>query len=97
MFLVLRTLVYVTSRSSAHSTPPGLVIREPRHYKHPTPPGLKMSKLQRPPRARRAVTQQLSQVCQCGCTCCRRAIRSSGSSVSVRARRASNSVFNSKG
>jgi hypothetical protein len=65
MFLVLRTLVYVTSRSSAHSTPPRLVIREPRHYKHPTPPGLKMSKLQRPPRARRAATQELSQVCQC--------------------------------
>jgi hypothetical protein len=40
MFLVLRTLVYVTSRSSAHSTPPGLVMRAPPHYKHPTPPGL---------------------------------------------------------
>jgi hypothetical protein len=40
MFVVLRTLVYVTSRSTAHSTPPGLVMRAPRHYKHSTPPGL---------------------------------------------------------
>jgi hypothetical protein len=49
MFLVLRTLVYVNLPKSAHSTPPGLVMRAPRHYKHPTPPGLKMCKLQRPP------------------------------------------------
>jgi hypothetical protein len=62
MFLVWRKLAYVTSRSSPHSTPPGLVMRAPRHYKHSTPPGLKNSKRQR--LRQRAATQQLSQVCQ---------------------------------